>query len=143
MAATASRAPGRIGTGAGKPPRSPAMVSVPRRRASESATGSGEDAACLGVPHAEAEKAARNEERHGVSFEEACELFTTDAPVLEVYDVEHSDQEDRFKSIGPVARGLVLVVWTERSDDVTRIISARWATKNESRLYAEYVEDRR
>ena len=87
------------------------------------------------------EKAARNQRVHDVSFEEACELFTTDAPVLEVYDVDHSETEDRFKSIGPVRRGLVLVVWTERSDDLVRIISAWWATKTEEQLYAEYVED--
>jgi uncharacterized DUF497 family protein len=86
------------------------------------------------------EKAARNHRVHGVSFEEACELFTIDAPVLEVYDVEHSMAEDRFKSIGPIRRGLVLVVWTERSDDLVRIISAWWATKAEEQLYAEYLE---
>ena len=76
-----------------------------------------------------------------MSFEEACELFTTDAPVLEVYDVGHSETEDRFKSIGPIRRGLVLVVWTEREDDVVRIISAWWATRAEQELYAEYVEN--
>ena len=87
------------------------------------------------------EKAAANERRHGVSFAEACELFTTDAPVLEVYDVDHSETEDRFKSIGPIRRGLVLVVWTERTDDLVRIISAWWASKAEQELYAEYVEN--
>ncbi|HWZ88944.1 MAG TPA: BrnT family toxin [Polyangiaceae bacterium] len=51
------------------------------------------------------DKAARNERVHGVSFEEASEVFATDAPVLEVYDVEHSETEDRFKSIGPIRRG--------------------------------------
>ena len=89
------------------------------------------------------EKAARNELIHGVSFEEACEVFTTDAPVLEIYDVDHSETEDRFKSIGPIRRGLVLVVWTERSDDLVRVISAWWATKGDERLYAEYVENLR
>jgi uncharacterized DUF497 family protein len=89
------------------------------------------------------EKAARNERLHGVSFAEASELFMTDAPVLEVYDVDHSDTEDRFKSIGPIAQGLVLVVWTERTEDVIRIISAWWATKAEQELYAEYVENLR
>jgi hypothetical protein len=54
------------------------------------------------------EKAASNEQLHEVSFEEATELFTTSAPVLEVYDVEHSGNEDRYKSIGPIRRGLVL-----------------------------------
>ncbi len=86
------------------------------------------------------EKAARNERIHGVSFEEATELFTTDAPVLEIYDVEHSGSEDRFKSIGPISRGLVLVVWTERSDDLVRIVSAWWATQAERKLYEEFVE---
>ena len=88
----------------------------------------------------DADKAARNEQVHGVSFEEASELFTTDAEVLEIYDVEHSDAEDRFKSIGPIRRGLVLVVWTERSDDLIRIISARWADEVEKRLYQEFME---
>lgn len=88
----------------------------------------------------DAEKAARNLCLHGVSFQEAQELFTTTAPVLEVFDVDHSETEDRFKSIGPIARGLVLVVWTERTDDVVRIISAWWATKAEQGLYAEFVE---
>ena len=34
----------------------------------------------------------------------------------------------------------VLVVWTERSEDLVRIISAWWATKTEEELYAEYLE---
>jgi uncharacterized DUF497 family protein len=89
------------------------------------------------------EKSERNRRLHGVSFEEASELFTTDAVVLEVYDVNHSETEDRFKSIGPIRRGLVLVVWTERTDDLVRIISAWWATKTEEKLYAEYVESLR
>jgi uncharacterized protein len=89
------------------------------------------------------DKAARNERVHGVSFEEACELFTTDAPVLEVFDVDHSETEDRFKSIGPIRRGLVLVVWTERADDLVRVISAWWATKTEEQMYAEYLENLR
>jgi putative transcriptional regulator len=55
---------------------------------------------------------------------------------LEVYDVEHSDAEDRFIAVGPIARGVVLVVWTERVEDVIRIISARWATKGEVALIA-------
>lgn len=86
------------------------------------------------------EKAARNEELHGVTFKEARELFETDAEVLEIYDVDHSGSEDRFKSIGPIRRGLVLVVWTERVDDVIRIISAWWATKAEQQMYRDFVE---
>ena len=87
------------------------------------------------------DKAARNEREHGVSFDEAKELFNTDATVLEIYDAEHSGAEDRYKSIGPIQRGLVLVVWTERFDDSIRIISAWWATNPEQELYREFVED--
>lgn len=87
------------------------------------------------------EKAARNVELHGVSFEEATEVFQADADVLEIYDVEHSQTEDRFKSIGPIRRGLALVVWTERTDDVIRIISAWWATDRERRMYRKFLEN--
>jgi hypothetical protein len=86
------------------------------------------------------DKAARNKELHGVSFEEARELFETNADVLEIYDVEHSTTEDRYKSLGPIRQGLVLVVWTERTDDVIRIISAWWATRTEQQMYRDFVE---
>ena len=64
-------------------------------------------------------------------------------PVLEIYDIAHSETEDRFKSIGPIQRGLVLAVWTERADDLVRIISAWWATKAEQQLYDAYLENLR
>lgn len=35
--------------------------------------------------------------------------------------------------------GLVLIIWTERHEETIRIISARWATKNEQRLYESYL----
>lgn len=76
-----------------------------------------------------------NQRRHGVSFEEASKLFSGGQEYLEVFDEGHADQEDRFVAIGPIRRGLVLVVYTERDGDVVRIISARWATKRESAMY--------
>jgi hypothetical protein len=48
--------------------------------------------------------------------------------------------EERFIAIGPIRRGLVLVVFTERREDTIRIISARWASKTERALYVEYME---
>jgi uncharacterized DUF497 family protein len=36
----------------------------------------------------------------------------------------------------------VLVVWTERSDDVIRLISAWWATDRERKMYQRFVEER-
>lgn len=37
--------------------------------------------------------------------------------------------------MGSIARGLVVVVWTERDGDVIRIISARFATGSEKTEY--------
>ena len=65
-----------------------------------------------------------NVKKHGVSFEEAQALFGSGGEYLEIFDEAHSANEDRFIAIGPIARGLVLVVWTEWEDDVVRIISA-------------------
>ena len=89
------------------------------------------------------EKAARNERLHDVSFEQASEVFRDDADVLEIYDAQHSSLgEERYKTIGPVRDGLVLVVWTERDEDVIRIISAWWATDVEQKIYVKAMEER-
>ena len=82
-----------------------------------------------------------NQLKHGVSFEEASQLFSGDVETLEIFDELHSEREDRFISIGPIKHGLVLVVWTERDADIIRIISARWATSRESQHYHAYLKD--
>lgn len=74
-----------------------------------------------------------NRAKHGIGFDEASQVFETDC--LELFDDAHSDDEERFITIGPIAGGLVLVVWTERPGPTTRIISARWATQRERRMY--------
>ena len=80
-----------------------------------------------------------NQDKHGVSFEEASELLTSAQNHLELYDEAHSDVEDRYISIGIIVRGVVLVVWTERDDELVRIISARWATPSEADLYHSHM----
>lgn len=85
------------------------------------------------------EKDRLNREVHGVSFDEAKELFSSYEDYLEIYDGEHSFDEDRFIGIGPIQPGLVLVVYTERSEETIRIISARWATEPEVRLFRQYI----
>lgn len=83
-----------------------------------------------------------NRRKHGVSFEEAEELFAS-GDYLEVFDASHSGSEDRFIAIGPVARGLILVSWTERDDDLLRVISARPASHRERSLYHAYRDGNR
>jgi putative transcriptional regulator len=63
-----------------------------------------------------------NQEEHGLSFAEARRLFESGADYLEIFDAEHSDFEDRFIAIGPIDRGLVVVVYTEREEEIIRII---------------------
>lgn len=81
-----------------------------------------------------------NRRKHGISFEEAEELFTSGSDYLEIFDEVHSEVEDRFLAIGPVSRGIILVVWTAQDDDTLRIISARWATEREQALYHSYMD---
>lgn len=81
-----------------------------------------------------------NQRAHGVSFEEAAELFGSGVDYVEIFDEAHSDTEDRFIAVGPISRGLVVIVWTERDEYVIRIISARWSTRRERALYVSYLE---
>jgi hypothetical protein len=79
-------------------------------------------------------KSAANLRKHGVSFEESSTVFG-DPQALTIYDQEHSDQEDRYVSIGFAASGrFLVVVYTER-DEAIRIISGRKATLTERRQY--------
>ena len=66
-------------------------------------------------------------------------MFGGAAEYLEIFDEAHSTDEDRFIAIGAIARGIVLVVYTEPDDDSVRIISARQATKREIEMYRSRV----
>lgn len=84
-----------------------------------------------------------NRRRHGLSFQEASELFDGSQDFLEIFDATHSWYEDRFKAIGPIARGVILVVYVEADEDVHRIISAREATRREKEMFHDYQRWRR
>ncbi len=80
------------------------------------------------------DKAASNQQKHAVSFEEAVTVFD-DPLYLEDYDEAHSDREDRFKMIGESIEGrLLIVIYVERTDRI-RIMSSRLATTHERRYY--------
>ena len=85
-------------------------------------------------------KNAANRAKHGVSFQEARALFLSGLDYLVLFDEAHSVDEERFIAIGPISRGVVLVVWTEQDEDTIRIISARRATKRERAYYHAFVE---
>lgn len=81
-------------------------------------------------------KAVSNLRKHGVSFEEARTVFY-DEFAVQFFDPEHSTAEDRFLLLGMSSEAnLLLVCHCERAGgDIIRIISARKATRSESRHY--------
>ncbi|MDQ6962225.1 MAG: BrnT family toxin [Mariprofundaceae bacterium] len=82
------------------------------------------------------EKAKSNFKKHGVLFSDAV-LVLEDDHALTIEDDE-AEGETRFITLGEVSFSSVLVViWTERVNDVIRIISARKATKHEKRMYQQ------
>jgi uncharacterized DUF497 family protein len=79
-----------------------------------------------------------NIRKHKVNFSEACLVFA-DKYLLNLFDNEHSTEEERWITLGQTPYGKILiVVHTYRNvggQDVIRIISARKATKNETNQY--------
>lgn len=83
-----------------------------------------------------AAKAASNNAKHGVAFEEAQTVFQDEHAQL-FYDNDHSDDEDREIIVGYSEKARLLVVsFTERGHAQIRIISARIATTQERKIYA-------
>ncbi len=110
------------------------------------------------------EKNQKNIQKHGISFRNAARVFF-DYDRIEFYDEEHSDDEERYDTIGDISAGkislgsnttignidqlagkindILFVVYTERirieengiQTDLTRLISARLATNFERGIY--------
>jgi uncharacterized DUF497 family protein len=81
-------------------------------------------------------KAVKNLAKHGVSFAEAKTIFD-DPLYVDFYDLDHSEDEERYLIVGASNRGRLLIVsYTERRESI-RIISAREVTKSEREAYEE------
>jgi len=86
-------------------------------------------------------KASDNLKKHRVSFDRAAEIIL-DPLTVSIPDEEHSEDEERWVSIGKDRRGSVLILihtFLEVSAEECRIriISARKANKRETREYEE------
>ena len=78
-------------------------------------------------------KAKRNQQKHGIGFEEACEVFFD--PFFRLVEASRNE-EARDAAIGCDTRGRMLyVVHIEFEGEYIRIISARKANAGESRSY--------
>jgi len=88
-------------------------------------------------------KAIANENKRGVTFELASTVFY-DPNLLTVADVEHSETEERWFSVGTAANGVLLslvYLWSDADAAAIkiRLISARKATPAECRQYEEVL----
>ena len=86
-------------------------------------------------------KAKSNLIKHKVSFEVATSVFK-DKNLISVFDEIHSENEERWATIGLDIKTRTLVVVhtyisTHNNNCNIRIISARKATKNEEKIYNE------
>lgn len=79
-------------------------------------------------------KAENNVEKHGITFEEAAEVFSD--PFYQGGDASGSYEQRDFIIGYSFSHRLVLVVYAERGER-TRIISARPATRYERKIYEE------
>jgi len=74
------------------------------------------------------------------SFEEAKSVFDDDNARL-IYDLDYSEDEDRFILLGLSCKLKILIVvhCYKGNQNNIRIISARKSTKSETKQYKEYL----
>ncbi len=85
----------------------------------------------------DARKDAANRAKHGIGFDEALTVFADPLGRI-VDDPRHAQGEVRLTLLGrSVRQRLLAVMFTERSIDRIRLISARPATRHERLNYEE------
>ena len=83
-------------------------------------------------------KRDENIAKHGIDFVDVPEVF--DGPMLVRLDTRHHYGEDRWIGMGLLRTAVVVVVYIEWEDEETiRIISARRATRHESRDFHKRI----
>ncbi len=84
------------------------------------------------------DKANNNIKKHSISFEEAVTVFGEPLAVT-ILDPDHSVGEFRFLTIGQSkSQKLLVISHTERENEI-RLISARFASKQERKNYESGV----
>ncbi len=85
-------------------------------------------------------KNAVNIRKHGFNFINAWEIF--EGPMLTTLDNRYDYGEERWVGIGSLRTRIVVVIFTEPSEDTLRIISIRKALNHERRRYQKYIRER-
>jgi uncharacterized DUF497 family protein len=84
----------------------------------------------------DSEKNRTNAEKHGLTFEDAIEVFSE--PYLRVRSNRFT--ETRFVALGKAKGRVIAVIYTERSNGI-RVISARMARADERGKYQDRIGD--
>lgn len=84
------------------------------------------------------QKRPSNARKHGIDFRDAIEIFAGDTVLME--DDRFDYGERRFVALGLLRGRVIAIVYTEQAD-MTRIISARKATKYEQHIYFQALAD--
>ena len=84
----------------------------------------------------DARKAQRNLRKHSIDFNEASTVFV-DTLSITIPDPDHSEDEERWLTMGLSSRRRLLVVVHTQEGETIRIISARLANRLERRKYEE------
>jgi uncharacterized DUF497 family protein len=82
-------------------------------------------------------KNLENIRKHQIDFADVTAMF--DREMLIELDERFDYGEDRWFGIGFLGLGVAVVVWTERKNNIIRIISARRANRYEQRKFAQYL----
>lgn len=83
-----------------------------------------------------------NLRKHGVAFREAATVFR-DPLSITVYDPDHSEEEDRYVTVGTSMAGRFLIVAHTDRGTRTRIINARELTRAEREAYESEIQRRK
>ncbi len=86
-------------------------------------------------------KDRENKRKYKIDFRRAATVFR-DSYMITIFDYEHSDNEDRWITLGTSTKDKILVVanmfFDENGEEIIRIISARKANEKERIFYEQH-----
>lgn len=85
------------------------------------------------------QKNAANIHKHGFDFTDAWEIF--ESPMLTAPDTREDYGEERWVGIGFLRERIVVIVFSQRSDELIRVISLRKALKHERIRLEQAIRD--
>ena len=86
-----------------------------------------------------------NQKKNGIAFEDAIFVYS-DSEHLSIPDLDHSEKEERWVTIGAIRDTRIIIVIHTEKDRISnrmRIISARRAGKKEQSVYIQSTKGKK